>query len=274
MTDPNTPRGAVIAGAFDDLQSSDVRLLEEASRFGPLTVRLFDDAMAARLKPVKFPLAERRYTLESIRYVGRVEVLEGVPLSDVEAIHGPEPRDIACTDPTPELLHLTRRRGVTLRVVDRTSLDRYPAPAPCPDNPRSDRRKIIATGCFDWLHSGHVRFFEEVSELGDLYVVVGHDANIRLLKGEGKPMFSQDQRCYSVGAIRFVKQAMVSSGHGWLDAEPEAHRLKPDAYAVNEDGDVPEKRAFCERMGIDYIVLKRLPKEGLQRRSSTALRGF
>ena len=29
------------------------------------------------------------------------------------------------------------------------------------------------TGCYDWFHSGHVRFFEEVSELGDLYVVAG-----------------------------------------------------------------------------------------------------
>ena len=33
----------------------------------------------------------------------------------------------------------------------------------------------------EWLHSGHVRFFEEASSLGDLYEVVGHDANIKLL---------------------------------------------------------------------------------------------
>ena len=43
----------------------------------------------------------------------------------------------------------------------------------------------MATGCYDWLHTGHVRFAEEVSAYGDLYVVVGHDANIRLLKGDG-----------------------------------------------------------------------------------------
>jgi hypothetical protein len=45
-------------------------------------------------------------------------------------------------------------------------------------------------------------------------------------------------------------------------------------YAVNEDGDKPEKRAFCERQGIEYVVLKRLPKPGLPKRESTILRGF
>ena len=138
----------------------------------------------------------------------------------------------------------------------------------------SARKKVIVTGCFDWLHSGHVRFFEEVSGLGDLYVIVGHDANVRLLKGEGHPLFPADQRRYVAGSIRYVKQALISTGHGWMDAEPEIERLKPDAYAVNEDGDKPEKRAFCAEHGLEYIVLKRTPKAGLPRRASTDLRGF
>ena len=45
-------------------------------------------------------------------------------------------------------------------------------------------------------------------------------------------------------------------------------------YAVNEDGDKPEKREFCEAHGMQYVVLKRTPKEGLPRRQSTDLRGF
>jgi hypothetical protein len=75
-------------------------------------------------------------------------------------------------------------------------------------------------------------------------------------------------------AIRFVAQALISSGEGWLDAEPEIERIRPDIYAVNEDGDRPEKRKYCEAHGIEYRVLARLPKEGLPRRQSTALRGF
>jgi cytidyltransferase-like protein len=236
-----------LAGAFDDLHSRDVRLLHEASKLGPLVVRLLDDAAIERTtgKPPKFPLPERRYTLEAIRYVSRVEVIDKA-----------EPAN-----------------PVT-QSIDASLLTSYPAPQPCPMNPESDRKKVLVTGTFDWLHSGHIRFFEEVSELGDLYAVVGHDANIRLLKGPGKPMFPEAQRCYTVGAIKFVKQAMISSGSGWLDAEPEIVKLKPDIYAVNEDGDVPEKRAYCEKVGIEYVVLKRVPKEGLPRRSSTDLRGY
>ena len=110
--------------------------------------------------------------------------------------------------------------------------------------------------------------------MGDLFVVVGSDANVSLLKGAGHPLYGEEERRYMVGSIRFVTQALISSGSGWLDAEPEIARIKPDVYVVNEDGDVPEKRAFCQAHGIDYVVLKRTPKDGLIRRTSTNLRGF
>ena len=106
------------------------------------------------------------------------------------------------------------------------------------------------------------------------YVVAGNDANVRHLKAEGHPMQPQEERRYMVGAVRFVRQALVSSGWGWLDALPEIEKVQPHIYLVNEDGDVPEKRAFCTEHGLEYIVLKRLPLPGLKRRSSTDLRGF
>jgi len=140
---------------------------------------------------------------------------------------------------------------------------------PTPGHP-----KVVVTGCYDWFHSGHVRFFEEVSAYGDLYVTVGNDKTIRVLKGAGHPLFKEQERRYLCASIRYVHQALISSGMGWLDAAPEIERIRPDIYAVNEDGDRPEKRAFCAERGIQYLVLKRVPKEGLTRRSSTSLRGF
>jgi hypothetical protein len=59
-----------------------------------------------------------------------------------------------------------------------------------------------------------------------------------------------------------------------MDAEPEIEWIAPTHYVVNEDGDQPEKRVFCEQRGIEYVVLKRVPQAGLPARSSTALRGF
>jgi len=80
-----------------------------------------------------------------------------------------------------------------------------------------------------------------------------------LLKGAGHPLFPQAERRYVVGSIRHVTQALITSGEGWLDADPEIRRLKPDIYAVNEDGDQGGKREYCARLGIEYLVLKRAP---------------
>jgi hypothetical protein len=59
-----------------------------------------------------------------------------------------------------------------------------------------------------------------------------------------------------------------------LDADPEIKRLKPDIYIVNEEGDKGGKREYCKKLGIEYLVLKRIPAKGLLQRSSTDLRGF
>jgi len=164
-------------------------------------------------------------------------------------------------------------RGLTYHIVRGEELRGFPESASVsPTN--SGRKKVIVTGCYDWFHSGHVRFCEEVSTYGDLYLIVGHDANIRLLKGEGHPLLTQDERRYVAGSIKYVTQALISSGDGWLDADPEIKKIKPDIYAVNEDGDKGGKREYCEKLGIEYLVLKRKPAPGLQKRSSTDLRGF
>jgi glycerol-3-phosphate cytidylyltransferase-like family protein len=110
--------------------------------------------------------------------------------------------------------------------------------------------------------------------MGDVYVGVGSDRTIGQLKGEGHPLFPQDERRYIVSACRFVKHAFICTGTGWLDAEPELKMIRPQIYVVNEDGDKPAKREYCEANGIEYVVLKRKPKEGLPARQSTALRGF
>jgi cytidyltransferase-like protein len=159
-------------------------------------------------------------------------------------------------------------------IIDQESLGGFPDFAPSIRPSGDARPKVVVTGTFDWFHSGHARFFEEASRLGDLYVVVGHDANIRLLKGEGHPLFSQAERRYMVQSIRFVTEALISTGEGWLDAAPEIERLQPDIYAVNEDGDRGGKAEYCKQKGIQYRVLQRAPAPGLPRRSSTDLRGF
>ncbi len=50
---------------------------------------------------------------------------------------------------------------------------------------------------------------------------------------EGHLMFSQQKRVFVVQSIRCVKQAFIATGSGWLDAEQEIYKIKPDIYAVN-----------------------------------------
>ena len=276
MTDAKT---VVVAGGFDDFKSQHVRFLEEASKLGGVHVLLWSDETVRALEghPPKFPQEERLYLLQANRYVKDVRLVTGqVHQDSIPQVGGINPEiwvvEEASDDPRKRAYG--ESHGVEYRVFKKKDLGGFPALPFDPKGARSSQKRVIVTGCYDWFHSGHVRFFEEVSGLGDLYVVVGHDANVKLLKGEGHPMFPQDERRYMIQSVRFVKVALVSSGLGWMDAEPEVALIEPDLYAVNEDGDVPEKLAFCKEHGIEYIVLKRTPKEGLPERQSTNLRGF
>jgi len=264
-----------LCASFDDIHTQHIRLLHEASRLGPVHIYLWDDAAINTLigKAPKFPLAERRYHLESVRYVSKVTVVcvnDANALPD-EALATAGTWVVHASDDTPARQAFCRKQGLAYKVFSEKDLDDFPG---IDVDSTTGNKKVLVTGCFDWFHTGHVRFFEEVSELGDLYVVVGHDANIRALKGPGHPMFNERQRLYMVQSIRYVRQAMISTGSGWLDAEPEIRRIRPDIYAVNEDGDQPVKRQYCEEKGIEYVALKRLPRQGLPRRESTKLRGF
>jgi cytidyltransferase-like protein len=269
----------VVSGSFDNLQSHHVRFLEEAARLGAVHVLLWSDLAVANLQgqPPRFPEQERQYLLASIRYVTGVSLsnanITADTLPTIERVK-PDQWVIDEADDNPSKRAFCQDSGIAYRAIPQAQLAGFPPVILDSQTRVPGRKKVVVTGCYDWFHSGHVRFFEEVSALGDLYVVVGHDENVRLLKGPGHPLFPQDERRYMVQSIRFVTQALVSSGSGWMDAEPEIAMLKPDSYAVNEDGDKPEKREFCRQHGLEYIVLKRTPKGGLPRRQSTDLRGF
>jgi cytidyltransferase-like protein len=268
----------IVSGPLDDLRSALVRFLQEAARLGPLYVLPWPDEVIGKIegREPRFPLSERLYFLLAQRYTTSVQPADPFP--------GPHalPDSWIGTGSTwvvnhagdhPQKREFCLKNGLGYRLIPDQALSGFPIDPPVP-LPKGRRKQVIVTGSFDWLHTGNVRFFEEVSAVGDLTAVVGHDANIELLKGPGHPLYKQEERLYMVQSVRYVSQALLSSGHGWLDAEPELERLKPDIYAVNEEGDKPEKRAYCEAHGIEYLVLKREPKAGLARRSSTDLRGF
>jgi cytidyltransferase-like protein len=271
-------RTVVVTGSLNNIQSRDIRFLEEAAKIGSLNVLLWSDDAHQQLKGRRpeFPQKERQYFLESVRYVQKVVLADGMVSQDeIPQVDGIKP-DVWVVPENEDNFskrHFCGSYGIEYLVVKEKDLAGFPI-LRMENDPSSSRKKVLVTGCYDWFHSGHVRFFEEASELGDLYVVVGSDENVRFLKGQGHPLLSELERRYMVQSIRFVRQALISSGNGWMDAEPEIEQVRPDFYVVNEDGDKPEKREFCQEHGLTYVVLKRVPKEGLTARQSTDLRGF
>ena len=132
-------------------------------------------------------------------------------------------------------------------------------------------KKVFVSGCYDLLHSGHVEFFKQASQFGDLYVGIGSDATYLEYKHR-KPMFPQEERLFMVRNIKSVKEAYINEGSGVIDFIPTLDLVKPDIFVVNAEGGSDAKRQLCEERGIQYIELQRTPAEGLQARSSSSLK--
>lgn len=132
-------------------------------------------------------------------------------------------------------------------------------------------KKVFVSGCYDLLHSGHVEFFRQASQYGDLYVGIGSDNTILYYKNH-KTVYSEQERLFMVKSIRYVKEAYINAGSGILDFLPTLDIVQPDILVVNSDGGSEDKRRVCEERGIEYVVLERDPHEGLEARSSTALK--
>ena len=133
------------------------------------------------------------------------------------------------------------------------------------------KKKVFVSGCFDMLHSGHVRFLEEAAAYGDVHVGIGSDHTVKELKGR-YPINTQEERKYMLEALRHVKTCLINKGSGIMDFLEDLDRISPDCFLVNEDGNTPAKMRLCRRLGIRYVVLKRNPRANLPARSTTSLR--
>lgn len=132
-------------------------------------------------------------------------------------------------------------------------------------------KKVFVSGCYDLLHSGHIEFFRQAAEYGDLYVGIGSDKTILGYKNH-KTIYSEQERLFMVKSIRYVKDAFINAGSGIMDFVPTLDIVHPDILVVNRDGHSPAKEQLCRERGIQYVILNRSPHEGLEARSSTDLK--
>lgn len=118
----------------------------------------------------------------------------------------------------------------------------------------SGARIVLANGCFDVLHVGHVRYLAGARELGDVLVVgINSDAQVERLKGEGRPVMPATERAEIVAALECVTYVTIFD-------EPTVEQLlltlKPDIHAKGTDyteETVPERavvRSYGGRVAI------------------------
>ena len=140
---------------------------------------------------------------------------------------------------------------------------------------------VLATGVFDILHHEHIRFLQKAKELGDFLVVgLESDVRVRKIKGEGRPMFPQEERKDSLRALGIADEVFVLPEN--FDT-PEEHQqlikeIQPDFFAVSEKTPhLAEKKKILEVSGSKMVVvLKHNPEisstQILQRRSQKSSR--
>ena len=119
---------------------------------------------------------------------------------------------------------------------------------------KKGERIVLANGCFDLLHAGHVRYLEGAGMLGDLLIVgVNSDEQTRRLKGAGRPLVPADQRAEIISSLEVVDFVTIFP-------EPTVTELllalRPDIHAKGTDytqESVPERdvvRSFGGRVAI------------------------
>jgi rfaE bifunctional protein nucleotidyltransferase chain/domain len=119
---------------------------------------------------------------------------------------------------------------------------------------RAGARIVLANGCFDILHVGHVRYLEGARALGDLLVVgINADEQVRALKGEGRPLIPERERAEIIAALRAVDFVTI-----FQEATVEAllRAIRPEIHAKGTDyteDSVPERdvvRSYGGRVAI------------------------
>lgn len=123
---------------------------------------------------------------------------------------------------------------------------------------RAAGKKLVATnGCFDLLHVGHVRYLQAARALGDALVVgINGDASTRELKGDGRPLNSENDRAEVVAALESVDLVTVFPdvrAVKFLELAAPAIYAKGGDYSIDTLND--SERKVLERVGADIRII-------------------
>jgi D-beta-D-heptose 7-phosphate kinase/D-beta-D-heptose 1-phosphate adenosyltransferase len=141
---------------------------------------------------------------------------------------------------------------------------------------KENKNIVFCSGCYDILHSGHVYFFKQCKQFGDVLVVsLGSDKVVRELKGPNRPINPQNNRAYLLAGLESVDYVVVGEDEmlpGKIDFKDNIKRLMPDVLVVNvDDSAIKEKKSLCQELGIKLELVPRIVPDYLRPTSSTEI---
>ena len=126
-------------------------------------------------------------------------------------------------------------------------------------NKPRNKKVVLASGVFDLLHLGHVRFLEEAKKAGGenakLIVIIARDSTVEKTKGR-KPIMSEDQRRALVESLKVVDIAVL--GYENLDIGEVIEKIKPDIIALGYDQAEMERgvKSYVDKHGLNVKVVR------------------
>ena len=122
---------------------------------------------------------------------------------------------------------------------------------------KQNRTLVITNGCFDLLHMGHASYLYEAAKQGDeLWVLINSDSSVSALKGPTRPLVSEKDRAYLLGALASVSRVIVFDSPR---CDRELAALEPDVYVKAGDYTLekldPSERAALENANAKIVFM-------------------
>lgn len=124
-------------------------------------------------------------------------------------------------------------------------------------------KKIFISGCYDILHGGHIQFFKEARALGDHLTVCFASDNVLWNHKKRRTSIPEDHKLALMTSLDIIDQVVVGDcDEIGLDFKHHFLKICPDVLAVTEDDQYADaKRALCEQVGAEYVVLPKTPPQ-------------
>ena len=137
---------------------------------------------------------------------------------------------------------------------------------------------VLAGGCFDVLHIGHIKFLEKARQKGDyLFILLESDESVKKLKGNKRPINSQDDRAQILSALKFVDFIVLLTGvKKSKDYDDLVQKIHPNIIAVTQnDNAIFHKQRQAKKINAKVIsVMERLEDKSTTRLAKLISQNF